>query len=243
MILKAVISLCCNFEELFECFTIHNREAGIGSFLKSGDPSVTRVEIPAEYNGLPVKSIASFAFLDCKFLREVFIPDSVEWIDAWAFQNCPELRRVRVPNHVGFELLVFQACPKLSPETVAMGLVRSTDITSPISNNDLREALLNPHFPPSDLFRADVFEILAKNNCFGKCDTTLLFERMTYEGKTELFPLAEQYGMLNSEPLVDGLIEYSAEHGKTEITAYLLDYKNRKFGFKGFDDFEGGDKL
>lgn len=59
---------------------------------------------------------------------------------------------------------------------------------------------------------------------------------MTDESKTELFPLAEKHGMLRREPLVDGLIEYSAEQKKPEITAYLLELKRRKFGFK-----KGGD--
>lgn len=233
-----MINLSCNFEELFECFIINNREAGIGSFLKSGDSSVTRVEIPAKYNGLPVKSVASFAFLDCKFLREVFIPDSVEWIDAWAFQNCSELRCVRLPNHVRFELLVFQGCPKLPPETIVMGVVRSTDITRPLSNNDISEITANTLNVPCDCFRRDVFEILAKNNCFGKCDLTFLLKRIIEANKSELFPLAEEYGMLGSEPLVECLIEYSAELQRTEITAYLLDFKNRKFGFEGGSNIE-----
>lgn len=227
-----------NFEELFECFTIDNREAGIGSFLKSGDQSVTRVEIPAKYNGLPVKSIASFAFLDCKFLREVLIPDSVEWIDAWAFQNCSELRCVRLPDHVRFELLVFQGCPKLPPETVVMGLVRSTDITRPLSDKDISEITANTLNVPCDCFRRDVFEILAKNNCLRKCDLSFLIKRIIEADKSELFPLAEEYGMLESELLVDRLIEYSAELQKTEITAYLLDLKNRKFGFKKGGEFD-----
>lgn len=217
-------------DELFECFKINNREAGIMSFLKSDDPSVTRVEIPAKYNGLPVKSIASFAFLKCKFLREVFIPDSVEWLDAWAFQDCSEIRCVRLPNHVRFEQFVFQGCPKLAPETVLAGIIgNAEDITAPFCSDRMVDW--------DTLLRLDVLALAIKYDSFREIGTKMLFKEIVSRGLFSHFEALEKAGKSPTAEETDALIEFSSENGYTEMTAYLLDYKNRKFGF----DFKNGE--
>lgn len=132
---------------------------------------------------------------------------------------------------------VFGGCPKLPPETVVMGLVCSTNITSPFSEADIW-AITEYSIDVPDYIRPDVFELLAKNNCFRNCDLRDLFEIMIIENKPELFPIAEQYGLLDDPALLDSLISLAAENQKTEITAYLLDLKNRKFGFKNGGDFD-----
>lgn len=265
-----------------ELFWFEKTDGGysIDKYLKANDPTITEIELPAEYNGEPVTEIAGIshskyikrvfvppsirsigpgAFWKCKSLemaelseglevigagafeetnlKSIVLPKSLKMIGSEAFLLCMELERVVFNSAPTFEPNVFGGCPKLPPETVAMGLVRSTDITSPFSEADIG-AITEYSLDVPDYIRPDVFELLAQNDCFRNCDLRDLFEIMISENKPELFPVAEQYGMLENARLLDELISYSAENQKTEFTAYLLDLKNRKFGFNN-----GGDKF
>ncbi len=223
-----------NVDELFDIaddgFGFHET-AFVCDFLKRGDPSVTRVEIPAEYHGYPVKNIRQFSFSDCKYLREIFIPDSVETIDTWAFENCEELREVRLPKHVSIELQGFKNCPRLAPEVVMAGLIgNAEDISAPLNSEQWldRDALLRP----------EVFELAVKYDSFRLIGTEMLFKEIVWCGLLSHFEMLEKAGRSPELEHTDRLIEFSSENGYTEMTAYLLDLKNRKFGFKGGDKFE-----
>lgn len=266
-----------------ELFRFDETEGGyaLARYLKWDDPSVTELEIPAEYNGAPVVKILSTGIGYARFLKRVKIPESVRGIMGSAFHSCPELcevelseglemigssafqqtklKTVKLPKSLKellwgafrlcrelervefggspwFGTSVFSGCPKLPPETIVMGLVRSTDITRPIFNKDISEITANIPDVPCDCFRRDVFELLVKNRCFRDCNLKRVFEGMINNSKAELFPIAEEYGMLPSAKILDKLISYAAERQITECTAYLLDLKNRKFGFKGGGD-------
>ncbi|MDE6732312.1 MAG: hypothetical protein K2J77_05495, partial [Oscillospiraceae bacterium] len=65
-----------------------------------------------------------------------------------------------------------------------------------------------------------------------------LFDKLIQENRHDLLIIAEKYGMLDSAALLDLLIKFAVERKKTEFTAYLLDLKNRKFGFKNGGDFD-----
>lgn len=271
-----------NVDELFE---FKETEGGyaLARYLKWDDPSITELEIPAEYNGLPVVKILSTGIGYARFLKRVKIPESVRGIMGSAFHSCPELcevelseglemigssafqqtklkavtlpksltglywgafRLCRELEHVEFGgspwfgTSVFSGCPKLPPETIVMSLVRSTDITRPISNKDISEITANIPGVPCDCFRRDVFELLVKNRSFRDCNLKRVFEGMINNNRAELFPIAEQYGFLPSAKILDKLISYSAERQAAECTAYLLELKKSKFGFDGGDDFE-----
>ncbi len=60
----------------------------------------SKVTIPSEHNGLPVKIIGREAFYDCYYMTEVIIPDSVTHIYESAFQNCADLVTVQMSNNV-----------------------------------------------------------------------------------------------------------------------------------------------
>lgn len=257
---------------------------GVAEYLKKSDPTVTDIEIPAEYNGLPVTMILGGSFSSAKNIKRVSIPGSVRFVAGLAFYNCALLEAVELSEGIetigstSFELSglksvklpkslkklgsyafqfckslegvefevepsefgsrVFHGCDKLPPETLVMGLVRSTDIASPVCKADFREMTNKFLGADCDYFRPDVFELLAKNNCFRGCNVRYLFEKMIREDMAaKLFPIAEEHGMLSSVKLLDMLISCCIERGKTEITAYLLDLKKRKFGFNG-DDLE-----
>lgn len=267
-----------------ELFRFEETEGGyaVMKYLKKGDPNITELELPKEYNGVPVtvifgfshsnylkrvvippsvRSIGSEAFWRCKGLeaaelseglkeiganafeetnlKSIVLPKTLKMIRSEAFLLCTELERVEFNSSPIIEPNVFGGCPKLPPETVTIGLVRSTDITSPLLYTDFLELTeISPGLP--DCFRPDVFELLAKNDCFRNWDRHLsyLFDIIIEENKPELFPVAEQYGMLENAELLDMLLSYAIENQTTELTAYLLELKKRKFGFASGGDLD-----
>lgn len=267
-----------------ELFRFEETEGGyaVAEYLKKDNPTVTELEIPGEYNGLPVVSILDhaangakyikrvripgnvckimdFAFYKCSSLEEVELSEGLETIEECAFaetglksvklpkslitlcgaafHRCKDLERVEFNSAPIIGRNAFSRCPKLPPETVVMGLVCSFDITTPV-NNYILWSITDSHFGECpECFRPDIFELLAKRNIFQKCNLEDLFKRMIDE-KPELFPVAEQYGLLNDAELVDTLLGYAIEKQTVEITAYLLELKNRNFGFAGGDHFE-----
>lgn len=73
-----------------------------------------RVVIPAEIEEKPVIAVERKAFLSCKTVREITLPDTVEEIGDWAFAHAESLRTITVPNHAlsrGKEL--FLGCKRL----------------------------------------------------------------------------------------------------------------------------------
>ncbi len=267
-------------DELFRFIKNTDKTLGgyaVAEYLKKNDPDVTDIEIPTEYNGLPVTMIlsgcfssaqsitrvsvpgsvlviASLAFYNCVSLEEaelsegltvlgssvfelsglksVKLPKSLKRLGSCAFQFCRNLERVEFGNEPSeFGARVFHSCDKLPPEISVMSLTRSTNITSPVRKADFREMMDKFIGADCDYFRPDIFELLAKNKCLRNCNVRFLFEKMINEDMAELLPLAEKYGMLSNRELADILISYGIDRKNTEITAYLLDLKNRKFGF------------
>lgn len=73
------------------------------------------VIIPENIDGLPVIAIEKKAFLSCKTLHKVVLPDTVTEIGDWAFAHADKLKTVVIPNHElarGKEL--FLGCKRLS---------------------------------------------------------------------------------------------------------------------------------
>lgn len=193
---------------------------------------VFEVTIPARIDELPVSRISSDAFSECGRLRKVFVPDSVRVIDIHAFYRCGELREIHLPRQVIINKGAFRDCPKLAPETVLAGFVGGADITAPIADERFLEW--------EDLLRFDVFELAVKYDSFLEFGVERLFEEIVLRGLVSHFAMLENAGKFPTIEETNALINLSAENGKTEMTAYLLEYKNRKFGF----DFKnGGDKF
>ncbi len=236
----------------------------LAEYLKRDDPTITELELPAEFNGKPVTMICGCFY--GTFLKRVAIPPSVRYIarsafadsalesvklpsgpiklGGFAFAGCRNLQSVECgsppPEMIELGPRVFHGCEKLPPEILAMSMTRSLGELRRVCRTDYRSTLGNYEITQCDSFRADVFEILAKNKCFKKLNVRFLFEKMINENRHDLLLIAEKYGMLDNAALLDLLIKYTSENQRTEFTAYLLDLKNRKFGF----DFKsGGDKF
>lgn len=64
------------------------------------DESAEAVDIPGKIDGVPVTEIGEEAFMSCKSLTKVTIPDSVTTIDIFAFFSCPLLKDIVIPDSV-----------------------------------------------------------------------------------------------------------------------------------------------
>ena len=99
------------------------------------------LDIPSTYNGLPVTSIGSNAFSNCRSLTSVTIPDSVTSIGNNAFNNCSSLTSVSIPDSVtSIGDYTFDGCTSLTsviiPDSVtSIGRGAFNDCTSLTSIN------------------------------------------------------------------------------------------------------------
>ena len=83
------------------------------------DESVTAADIPAEIEGVAVRSISNDAFAECASLTSVTIPDSVTRIGAEAFSGCGSLTAITIPSGVAsIGASAFFNCGNLSIITV-----------------------------------------------------------------------------------------------------------------------------
>ena len=83
-------------------FTSDSDGDGTDDYAQIVDCNETAVEvdIPAEIEGLPVKSTRDWAFADCKSLTSISVPDSVNAIGNGAFSGCSSLASINIPNSV-----------------------------------------------------------------------------------------------------------------------------------------------
>lgn len=68
--------------------------AGIGTVIDMD------VIIPSTYKGKPVISIGSEAFVMCRSITSITIPEGVTFIDSYAFDSCSKLARIVIPKSV-----------------------------------------------------------------------------------------------------------------------------------------------
>lgn len=83
-------------------FRFEHLEPGfiIAEYLQKDDPDITEIEIPSEYCSETVCSIGGMAFRGAKYLRSVFIPDSVDFIGSGAFDGCTSLKSIRLSENL-----------------------------------------------------------------------------------------------------------------------------------------------
>lgn len=86
--------------------------------------SITNVVIPKDINGIPVvsvdgiskniisvdisngiTSIGDYAFMNCQYLKSVYIPESIEYIGEDAFVNCGQLKSIEISSENKFYMI------------------------------------------------------------------------------------------------------------------------------------------
>lgn len=68
--------------------------------LRCTDPTLTQVEVPAEFEGMTVTELAAGAFSGCGKLTAVTLPDTLKGIGEQAFSGCSSLEEITIPRSV-----------------------------------------------------------------------------------------------------------------------------------------------
>ena len=76
--------------------------SGVGYRVVSGDPTLTVMQIPQRYGGMPVVEIGEYAFDDYTLLQSINIPYSVTTIGTTAFRKCTSLAEIYIPISVTY---------------------------------------------------------------------------------------------------------------------------------------------
>lgn len=104
---------------LLEIRKLHNAEACVYRCQKSASGTVT---IPAQWNGLPVTSIHSYAFDNCSGVTKIILPDSIKTIESFAFCSCGMLE-ISMPASVStIGASAFYGCKALKKLPLPEGL-------------------------------------------------------------------------------------------------------------------------
>ena len=149
--------------------------------LLSCDMMATKVNIPKEIDGIPVRKIASGAFNNCVLLTQLIIPDSVEEIGNNAFYGCSSLKEIKLPAKIKtIDISMFTQCINILEVFIPDEVV-----TVKSGAFNLCKSLKTVYIPKS------VVEI--EKDVFDGCDSlTTIF----YEGsKTEWDELVSRCGL------------------------------------------------
>ena len=238
-----------NIDNIFE-FEENDNGYTLTYYILGDDESYTRVDIPAEYKGKPVTEIKDNVFMFLGHITEVNIPEGIEKIGEGAFAFCrmktlilpKSLREIGsnafaecdclekvefLGDNVVFELGVFDRCSELRAEHILQSLACSLDITKPFVKEEDYEPGIE--FDWGQALREDVFELALKYDSFAFFDKKDILRKIAEYDLCELLPFVENAEWSISEELVSGLLDISGENECVETTAWLLDYKNRKF--------------
>ena len=150
-----------------------------------------KIDIPGYIGGKPVIAIERKAFLSCKSIRRITLPNTIEEIGDWAFAHAEHLKMITVPYHAltrGKEL--FLGCVRLKEISVdahadfdELGLSRMTAIAV----TALRDYFL---FAPLEIgsdewvrrFDAKLFDLIRLDDLDGFMELWTCGEE-DYEGK------------------------------------------------------------
>lgn len=227
----------------FEEVSIHPEVTEIGELAFSHCSELGAVRFS---EGL--KRIAPRAFSDCgSGLVSLKFPKGLEYVGYGAFAYCGGLESVTFSDpgtKLGTD--VFFHCLRLPAEAQLMNFLCSVDITAPVPKSayeELSAMLYEKIFPEFEtpFFREDVFALAVQNKCFRNArrgQLAELFETLAFNRFWELIRIAVNGELLPDAKLTDKMINVSVKNNQTELTALLLDYKNRKFGFNGGNEFE-----
>ena len=77
------------------------------------------LNLPSEYNGLPITGIASEAFYNCTFISAIHLPDSITYIGNSAFANCSMLSYINLDKVTYIGNSAFENCCSLTSVNVS----------------------------------------------------------------------------------------------------------------------------
>jgi hypothetical protein len=102
-----------------ETFEFELNDEGTAYRVSKSPTTNGAVNIPASYNGLPVKFISNYAFSGCTGITSVIIPTGVTSIGEEAFKGCTNLGSITIPNTVtSIGRAAFYECTNLTTITL-----------------------------------------------------------------------------------------------------------------------------
>ena len=191
-----------------------------------GCMSLEHIELPEG-----ISKVETWAFAGCCRLKEITLPESVKVLDGMAFNDCDLLENIIFKNPKTYITGTFENCPRLPADILLMSALYTSDIES----TDFGE--LSARYIQIDwkfLSNEKVFRRALELNKFDGCDTSELVRELVKSNSLPSIIAASEHDMI-TEDNIGELTELSAEDNHTELTAWLLDYQKRKFGFNGGD--------
>ena len=82
-----------------EKLKIYHEEKDGKAAVTDADKNITEVIIPCEINNIPIVNIKKKAFLGCKQLRSISLPETVKNVGEWAFAFCDSLSEVKLASN------------------------------------------------------------------------------------------------------------------------------------------------
>lgn len=82
-----------------EKLKIYHEEKDGKADVTDADKNITDVIIPREINNIPIVNIKKKAFLGCKQLRSISLPETVKNVGEWAFAFCDSLSEVKLASN------------------------------------------------------------------------------------------------------------------------------------------------
>ena len=93
------------------------------AYPKPNDTIVIPQVVTNEGHTYKVTRIGKEAFMNCKYIRSVIIPDSVKSIGDYAFEDCAELRIINFPQNLqSIQQHAFRGCKSLPTITIPEGV-------------------------------------------------------------------------------------------------------------------------
>ena len=119
------------------CLVAELNEDGTTLKISKYDGNDTEYVIPEEIDGKKISEIRYNAFIDCKLLTSVTIPDGVTMIGSAAFRGCTALTDVVLPDSVtSIGDFAFYNCPKLLDVTIPDSVTNIGDYAFGFDEND-----------------------------------------------------------------------------------------------------------
>lgn len=170
-----------------------------------------------------VTSIGFSAFKQCSMLTHITIPDSVSHLGDQAFHECSSLISIVLPEGItSIDKDAFYGCDQLQQITIPG--ISFSSCASKFKIAVLRGFLNSPD-SYSDAQKAEYIDYMNRQK--KKC----LNMALAYNDIV-IFTRFEQFGIEIPPAFRDELIDLAAKEKKTEVQAWLMDYKNRTADYK-----------
>lgn len=210
--------------------------------------------------------ILDACFGSCAILRSVVFQSKGVYVNKYAFDDCPALpaetvMRALVPGDDITVPFVYSGDEGFNWRTALRQDVFELAVKYDSFSQTDKSMLFYMAFL-EDLF-AEIYPIMRDSGWLYRGENIMGFEKLlsdTLNGESKdnpklwenmdiwitdeklfdgIIASAARRGETNGEQtFVDKLLERSVKYGKTEVTAWLLEYKNRRFGFNGGDKFD-----